>query len=297
MQGVEAEVAFPRKSSLGEGSLWDVATQRLYWVDIAEQRVMVFDPKNHSNLEYAIDQSVGTIVLSNDGSYVLGLREGIGILDPTRGALIPLVDPEVGKAGNRFNDGKCDPRGRFWAGTTVEDGQKGNAALYCFEHDLSWSQKLDGVDCSNGLCWSNDERNFYYIDTPTGVIRAFDYDPVDAGLSNERVVADLSSKGAPDGMTIDAEDHLWVALWGGRRVVRVDPISGRCVFEVHVPANNVTSCAFGGPELDQLYITTARIGQSEQELERTPKAGSLFVARLPFCGVPAFRFGPQPSSP
>ncbi len=292
MQSVDAAVAFPRMSSLGEGSLWDAATKRLYWVDIVEQRVMMFDPSNRANTEYFVGQSVGTVVVSSAGQLVLALRDGIGVLDPADGTLRTIVDPEWDKAGNRFNDGKCDPRGRLWAGTMVEDGQKGNGALYCFEHDFSWKEKLGGVDCSNGLCWSRDERVFYYVDTPTYVVQAFDYDPATAEISAGRQVASFEpSRGAPDGMTIDADDHLWVALWGGHKVVRVDPRSGNVVFEVNVPANNVTSCAFGGPELNELYITTARVGQTDEQLARTPKAGSLFVARVPFRGLGANCFG------
>lgn len=291
MQSADAQVVFPRRSLLGEGSLWDVGDQKLYWVDIVDQKVMCFDPVRQANTEWATGQSVGTVVRTRGGRLLLALRHGVGVLDPSSGELRLLVDPEKDKPGNRFNDGKCDPRGRLWAGTMVENGPQGGAALYCFDETLRPEPKITGVDISNGLAWSLDERTFFFIDTPTGVVRAYGFDAEAAALTGGRVVARFDEgQGSPDGMAIDSEDCLWVCLWGGRRVVRVDPETGQMLFQVNVPANNVTSCAFGGKDLNQLYITTARVGQSPEQLEADPAAGSLFVAQVPARGVAAKRF-------
>jgi sugar lactone lactonase YvrE len=234
---------------------------------------------------------VGTVTVTRNGKLLLAVRSGFACLDPETGQLSPIADPEADLPGNRFNDGKCDPQGRFWAGTMVEHGPWGGAALYCLDTDLSVSKKLDGVTISNGLVWSRDSRRFYYIDTPTHQVFGFDFDPAGGELTNRRVVAEIPRElGAPDGMTIDEHDHLWIALWGGNSVVRVNPNGGKTDFRVTLPAENVTSCAFGGPDLDELYITTARVGLDAERRKAQPLAGCLFRARVPYRGVGSHRF-------
>lgn len=288
---IDAELLLRRECQLGEGSLWDTEQQRLYWVDIVGRRVFSFDPVTRERAEYDVGEDVGTLVVARNGKLVLGLRSGVASFDPNDGQITKLLALEPDKPGNRLNDGKCDPRGRFWVGSIVEDGQRGNGALYAVEPSLQVSRKLSGVDCSNGLVWTRDQSTFFYIDTPTQRIRSYDYDAVSGSIGNERVVFELpKAEGSPDGMSIDEDDRLWVALWGGHRVLCVDPLSGAVVFEVRVAAERVTSCAFGGKALDQLFITTARIGLTEAELARQPLAGSLFCARVPTRGVPSTRF-------
>lgn len=292
MNSVTAEVVFPYPAELGEGSLWDPERGLLYWVDIARHKVFAFNPRNRSNLAYDVGEDVGTVVLTQQHKLLLALRSGFAVLDPVTGTLARLGNPEADQPHTRFNDGKCDPQGRFWAGTLVENGQRGGAALYCLDADLVITQKLSGVTCSNGLCWSRDGRRFFYVDTPTYEVCVFDFDSVAGNLSNRRVVAELPrTLGAPDGMTIDAADHLWVALFNGGRVVRIDPASGETTFEVLLPGSgSVTSCAFGGDDLDQLFVTTARAGLDATRRAAEPAAGSLHAARVPFRGVRAHRF-------
>lgn len=291
MNRVAAKLAHQARCSLGEGSLWDVETQRLFFVDIIGHKVFRFDPETGAIDDFDVGQDVGTVVLDEDGKLILGLRSGVARFDMTTGSTRPLVAPEPNTPGNRLNDGKCDPRGRFFVGSMVEDGNKGNGGLYAVDASLSVRKVLAGIDCSNGLVWSRDEATFYYIDTPTQRVRAFDYDAEGGTLGKERVAFELpKSLGAPDGMTIDEHDHLWIALWGGSKVLRVDPLQGRVVFEVDVPAERVTSCAFGGKNLDHLFITTAAVGAKPDELERLPLTGSLFVAETGFRGVPSRRF-------
>jgi sugar lactone lactonase YvrE len=192
----------------------------------------------------------------------------------------------------RFNDGQCDPAGRFWVGTKVEGGRTGAGRLYCLDRDLKVTPKLDGVSISNGLVWSGDASRFYYIDTPTQAVVGYDYDQTRGSIENRTLVAKLpEGVGAPDGMTIEADDHLWVALFHGGAVWRIDPSTGKAVFRVELPVSNVTSCAFGGAELDELYITTASVGLDDAQRAAQPLAGSLFVAKVPFRGVAAWRFG------
>ena len=291
MDSIRAEVVFPIRAQLGEGSLWDPETQRLWWVDILQNKVSVFDPRNRSNLAFDVAENVGTVVLSEDDSLIVALRSGIHRLDPESGATTRLgVVPECGPK-IRCNDGKCDPRGRFWVGTIVEGGERGSAALHRLDADLTLSTHVRGVTISNGLVWSRDARRFFYTDTATQRVDVFDFDVERGTIANRRLVTEIPKQlGSPDGMAIDNEDQLWVALWAGSKVIRIDPESGRTTFEVTLPVPNVTSCAFGGRDLDELYITTARSGMDEERLAAHPSAGSLFHAKLPYRGVPSARF-------
>ena len=289
MSSVSAYAVFPGRATLGEGSVWDREQSCLYWVDIYENKVFRFDPRRRANLAYDVGANVGTVVVAEGGNLLLALRHELAWLDPETGKVCPLVVPAPPVAGIRFNDGKVDPKGRFWVGTMVENGVPGAAVLYCVEPDLSVSVKLTGLTISNGLAWHG--AAFYHIDTPTKRIRRFDYDAARASISQPTVIADFEDQpGSPDGMCVDEQGMLWIALWGGGAVVRIDPVSGDEVFRVQVPTTNVTSCAFGGPDLDELYITTARIGLSDTALAAEPLAGALFRAKVPFRGVPSPRF-------
>jgi sugar lactone lactonase YvrE len=291
MQTASASVAFEARAELGEGSLWDERLGRLYWVDIVQSRVHVFNPTNRSNLSFDVGQNVGTVVPTQNDKLLLALRDGFAWLDPDTGRVHLLEQLLADLPGERFNDGKCDPAGRFWAGTMVEKGPKRTGKLYCLDESLDVTTKIEGVTISNGLVWSSDQTRFYYIDTPTHEIVGYDFDVATGAIDNRSVVATIPAGiGSPDGMTIDADDQLWVALFHGASVLRIDPRSGEVGFRVEVPAKNVTSCAFGGLDLDELFITTARVGSSAAELAAQPLAGSLFSVRLPFAGVPAHRF-------
>lgn len=291
MQVFEAQVKIPMESQLGEGALWDVRDRALYWVDILGSEVYRLDPEAGGPSSWQVGQHVTTVVVAEDGRLVLGLRHGFAWLDLSSGRVTSIVDPEPDNPDTRMNDGKCDPQGRFWAGTMVERGERGRGGLYCLGADLSLTRKLSGVSCSNGLVWTRDQRTFYYIDTPTHRIDAFDYEPTSGQIAARRTVAEIPRElGAPDGMAIDAEDRLWVALFGGSAVVCVDPRDGAVKARIEVGAQNVTSCAFGGPELRDLYITTARVGMSAQQLAELPQSGSLFCVTLPVAGVPSPRF-------
>lgn len=289
MTSIRAEVAFPYHATLGEGSLWDHERQWLYWVDIYENKVFIYDPKKRANLAYDVGANVGTVVPTRDGRLLVALRDELATLDLGTGLVDPVLVPAPARDGIRFNDGKCDPEGRFWVGTMVEQGLAGTGVLYCVSPDMSSSVRLDGLTISNGLVWH--DAHFYHIDTPSHMVRRFSYDARTGVLGAPSVAARFEeADGAPDGMCLDDEGLLWVALWGGHSVVRVDPSNGAIVYRVEVPASNVTSCAFGGKELDELYITTARAGLDPKVLAREPLAGSLFRVKLPFRGVPAVPF-------
>jgi sugar lactone lactonase YvrE len=285
-----AEPILEAKAVLGEGSIWDHRKKCLYWVDILEQKVNIYDPATGDNQAIKVPQDVGTVVCDTAGNLLLALRDGFARLDIDTSEVVMVAEQKA--EGIRFNDGKCDPAGRFWAGTMADDMTDGAAALYCLDTDLAVKQMIDGVTISNGLVWTSDTRHFYYIDTPTFEVAAFDYDIDTGNISNRKVaIAIDGNMGHPDGMTIDEEDMVWIAHWDGGRVTRWDPKTGKLLETVRVPkASLVTSCAIGGPDLNELFITTASANLKAEQRKSQPLAGSLFRVQLDVKGVPAFYF-------
>jgi sugar lactone lactonase YvrE len=278
-------------STLAEGPLWDHETQTLYWVDILGKRIHRYDTKTGSTESLELDQYVGAVVPHASGGLVAAMQHGFYRIDFASGRVEPLVDPERDKPENRFNDGKCDPAGRFWAGTMSLTEQPGAGALYRLDRDGTVRKMIDGVSISNGLAWSPDRKTMYFIDTPTRCVSAFDYDLETGEIANRRAVVRIpEEEGYPDGMCIDAEGKLWIAHWEGWQVGRWDPDTGEKLLSVRVPAAQVSSCAFGGPDFRQLFITTARENMSPEELERQPEAGGVFTVRVDVPGVPADKY-------
>jgi sugar lactone lactonase YvrE len=285
-----AELALAIEATLGEGAIWDAAAQRLLWVDITERRLMRFDPVSLTNEVFQLNSRIGTVVNTARGDLLIALQEGVARFDPRTGLVSDLRCP-VGHDATRirFNDGKCDPRGRFWAGTMALDFTPQAGALYCFEADGTIHQRASQVSISNGLVWSPDLRFMYYIDSGSLNIDLFEYSVETGTIKGRRPTVRLpKGLGTPDGMTLDAEGMIWVAFWGGSSALRIDPQTAFIIERINVPAPHVTSCAFGGPGLKSLYITTAREGLSPEQLAAFPLSGSLFVAHLEVGGVPAF---------
>lgn len=283
-----AQLVLPARAALGEGALWDGRTQDLLWVDITGFAAHRFNPAQRTDRAYPVGTHVGTIVPDRAHSAVVALGRGLARLDLDTGAVASLGEPFEAE-NHRLNDGKCDPQGRLWVGGISLRSMTPTSSLWCVGPDLRAHVRLTGISCSNGLAWSHDGGTFHYIDTPTRCLDAFDFDGADGSIRHRRTVHRFTD-GFPDGMTIDAEGGLWVALWDGWKVVRIDPASGRVTDEVRVPAQRVTSCAFGGPGLRTLYITTARIGLDAAGLESQPEAGGVFAADPGCAGVPALPF-------
>lgn len=288
---IDAELLLDARAALGEGALWDSRRQRLLWVDIQGHTVHLLNPSSAEDEAIDVGQMVATVVPRTRGGLMLGLQHGVAALDLSTQRLEMIAEPEASVADNRLNDGKCDPAGRFWVGTISLSRTPGAASLWCLDTDLSFQRKLPDVTNSNGIAWSLDRRTMYYVDTPTRRVDGFDYEVETGGISNRRpLIVVPRDLGKPDGMTIDAEGMLWVALWGGGCVTRWNPANGRLLGKVHVPTPRTTSCAFGGADLDELYITTARDGATEDELRRAPLAGGIFTIRTGISGVAAFEF-------
>lgn len=285
---MRAELYHRANCALSEGPLWDAG--ELHWVDIVGKAIHVKPDDSAAVRTHALDVEPGALAIAENGQFVLAAEDGFGGMDPRSGRRESWSNPEVNRPGNRFNDGKCDPRGRFVAGTLNRHGRP-EAALYVLDHARRVRELLRPVTCSNGLAWSSRGTEFYYIDTPTRTVRAFAYDLDRAVLGEGRVVTRIpEAHGFPDGMTIDRDGNLWIALWDGGAVECWDPASGLRLARIELPVMRVTSCVFGGSDYRTLFITTARqrldpVALAEQEL-----AGSIFRVQPGVAGRPATRF-------
>lgn len=296
MKTMKAELVLKAGAELGEGPLWNEEEQKLYWVDINVGKLHRFDPATGKDECFDCGEPVGTVAFRKEGGLIAALKSGVYLLDLKDGAVKKktLADPEP-DTPNRFNDGKCDPAGRFLAGTcytTRPDGTDVMGGFYSIEPDGSFKTLLDGIFISNGLCFRSDNKVLYYIDSKRYEVTAYDYDIADGSLSSPRTAVKVPAEiGLPDGMTIDVDGNLWIALFTGGKVLCANPESGEILAEVEVLAKKVTCPVFGGPDLSTLYITTAWENSSPEEKEKDPLGGSLFAVRPGVKGFSSFRFG------
>jgi sugar lactone lactonase YvrE len=307
MKQFTAQLAFPTRCTLGEGPVWH--DDRLWLVDIEGKCLIRTSPASSppSFDRFDTGQRVGFAVPTARGDWIVGLQNGFARLTPGQSPVV-FASPES-RADIRLNDGKVAPDGFLLAGSMQLQCESGAASLYSVAPDLTVTRLLTGITISNGLAWARGSRFgargsggnavasdpspesrtptpdlLFYIDTPTRRIDAFDYHA--GAISNRRTIFQMNDlPGGPDGMCIDSAGRLWVATWGGWSVLCIDPTSGTVVAKVSVPASNVTSCCFGGPDLGTLYITTARVGLNEQSLRDQPEAGSVFMAHVDAIGL------------
>lgn len=284
------ELAVDAHAELGEGPVWDNRIGRLVWVDIMRHTILEYDPATGHTESFDVGQPVAALAPRHLGGYVLAVEEGFALAEDLALAIQLIAAVERNNSGNRMNDGKCDTSGRFWAGSMARDGVPGAGAFYRLDREHRVEKILNDVTCSNGLGWSPDDSHMYYIDTGTGGVDVFDYDRASGRISGRRRLLDIPpQEGVPDGMTIDCDGCLWIALWGGGVVHRYTPDGVRDQ-TVRLPVSLVTSCTFGGPNLDDLYISTAS-ELSEAKLRQQPHAGGLFVCRPGVTGTPANAYG------
>jgi sugar lactone lactonase YvrE len=288
-----AELTVDARAMIGEGPVWDQTRRRLLWVDIPNEVIHMHDPSTGASESKLTGQPVGSVGIRRDGGLVAALRDGFGMFSARSQGVDELIEVEKALTGNRMNDGKCDCRGRFWAGTMATNHTPQAGTLYRLERagaGYAVSAEVAGITVANGIDWSPDNRLMYYIDSPTQRVDVFDFDAERGKLSNRRPLVEISpSEGLPDGMTVDAEGYLWVALFRGAKVRRYSP-DGMADMEVRLPVTLVTSCAFGGPDLAELYITTARHRLTAAEAAEQATAGGLFVCRPGPVGRLPFRF-------
>lgn len=272
-----AEVILDAHADTGEGPSWDADNQQLWWVDVPRGAIHRFHPATGTDQVVYTGQPVGAVVLRRQGGLLIAVRDGFAVLQEGRVRIVAEV--EIERVENRMNDGKVDPGGRFWAGTMALDSAPGAGALYRLSEDRKVDTVLTGLTISNGLDWSPDGRTMYFIDSPQGCVTAFSYDTDSGEIREPRMLISIpQADGMPDGMTVDSEGGLWVAVWGGSAVRRYSS-SGTLLDEVRLPVSQVTSCAFGGADLRDLYITTASAGLSPSQRAEQPHAGALFHAR------------------
>jgi sugar lactone lactonase YvrE len=286
---MKAELLLDAKATLGEGPAWDAKTQTLYWVDILEKRIYA-----GTELLAQLDDFIGCLAPRQNGNLILALSGDEGRasfvdleVDTLRETVLATLTESP---SNRINDGKCDPAGRFIVGTMDMNEKDPTGTVYSFDGKNS-RPLFGGVTISNGLAWSPDHKTFYYIDTPTREVKAFDYDITTGEIANPRVAIRIPGQmGWPDGMTSDTGGNLWIAMWGGAEVTQWNPHTAQLLGRVSVPALQTSSVVFGGRNMNELFITSARVGMSETSLNTFPLSGGLFRVETHMEGMPSFEF-------
>ena len=275
---LQAEIVVDWKNELGEGVVWSSAHGEVQWTDILGRRFWTYSPSDGATRSVALPDRLACFAPLGGTSLLAGFAGGLEVFDLKSGARRPIAAIEPDRPTTRVNDGKLDRRGRLVFGTMDEapGGARPIGQVYAYEGGTSPRALVSGVRIANSIAFSPDGRRMYFADTPTKIIRCYDYDLDSGDLSGERTFATVEGPGFPDGSTVDADGCLWNAEWGGGRVVRYTP-DGRVDRAVAMPCSQVTCCAFGGARLDRLYVTTARIGLDAAALAREPHAGALFV--------------------
>ena len=288
-------VAVASAALLGESPLWHPTEQVLYYCDIPGHTLHRFDPRSGHLDHWRFDTEVASLAPTLDGALLLAMRDGLWRFEPRSGERSRIQAPPYDIASERFNDGKCDPQGRFWVGTIYEPRQPALASLHCLVRDRLL-RKAEGITVSNGLAWSPNGRTMYWSDTHAHTIYAFDFEPASGEIRNRRVFASFAPRqpgqplagygGRPDGAAVDVEGCYWVAMYEGQRLLRLSP-EGELVREVRLPVRCATMPCFGGADLTTLYITTARINRPAAELVDQPHAGCVFALDVDVAGLPA----------
>jgi sugar lactone lactonase YvrE len=287
------------RAALGEGTWWSVREEALWWVDILGGELHRHAPVTGQQRSWRFEgETISAVAERETGpGLVVTLRRSFAWFDPETGELRRLPESEPDRPKNRFNDGKCDARGRFWAGTMDFDAKAPTGALWRIEGGGAGSgprieRVLDArFAVTNGPAWSHDGRTMWFSDTVRGTVHAYPFDPEAGTLGEPRVFLHLGGKqGHPDGMTTDAAGRLWIAHWGASCVTCHDPVSGAELLRVSLPATQVSNVAFGGAALDTLYVTTARQGLDAAALGHQPLAGGLFAVRTDAKGLAPDRF-------
>ena len=287
------EVVAGGNAILGESPLWSPAEAALYWVDINNPTIHRLDPATGVRERWPIETEIGSIGLAGPRRMIAGLRTGAHYVDLETGRIEAICDPEgEGRFNrNRMNDGKIDRAGRFWVGTMNDPGHEPLGTLYRIDRDDGAAPVLGGIRVPNALCWSPDSSVMYFTDSYSHQIWAFDFDLATGAMENKRVFAAIAEEtGVPDGATVDADGFLWCAHMFGSRVSRYAP-DGSLDRAIALPVPQVTSCAFGGADLETLYITTASLRMDRAALAEQPLAGALFAVDPGVRGLPEPVFG------
>lgn len=274
---------------LGEGPVWVEAENAFYWLDIKAPLIWRWQWPDGEPTHFTPPFSIASLAPRAGGGFVAGSEKGFALINPERADYEVIANPELDRPQNRFNDGKLDPFGRFWAGTMDDGEQEASGALYRLESDLQWRRIDDGYRVTNGPAFSPDGAQMYHADSARQIVYRFDLDRAGDVIERREFLRFGEGHGYPDGMTVDAEGNLWIAFWDGWCVRRFSP-RGEQLETLEVPVQRPTSCTFGGPGLDYLLITSARVGLNEAELETQPFAGGVFMTRVAVGGTPLCPF-------
>ena len=287
----EVQCVVDCRNILGEGPAWSADEQKVYWVDIEKSQLWSYDPQTGAVRNWNSPERIAAFAFRDQGGFLVAFESGLAIYDPHTGATEKIQDVEPELTTTRMNDGRCDRQGRFIIGGMDESGSgEPISNVYRVYADRSVHQIISGVACANSTCFSPDGRVMYFADTPTGQIWAYDYDTDTGTVTNRRVFADFSDQpGLPDGSIVDAEGFLWNAQWNGSRVVRYRP-DGTVDRIVDMPVMNPTCVAFGGKDLDVLYVTTARYLMTPEQIDAEPLSGGLFALKTDVQGLPEPKF-------
>jgi sugar lactone lactonase YvrE len=275
---------------LGEGPLWVARENAVYWVDIVSRKVHRYPLADGARRTWTFETEVTSLAARQQGGLAGTVRGGFAFIDLETGTLKPVAMPETDMPENRFNDGKVDEKGRYWAGS-MDDGEKlATGSLYRLDGDLSLHKMDENYNITNGPAFSVDGKTLYHTDTAKRSIFAFDLS-ADGAISNKRIFVQLEAEeeGYPDGMTVDSENCLWLAHFAGSRITRYSP-EGEMLNVISMPVPNITSCTFAGVDLDTLYITTARHLLNEADIRKYPLSGSLFSCKPGATGLPTPSF-------
>ncbi|XP_034341238.1 regucalcin [Arvicanthis niloticus] len=282
MSSIKIECVLRENYRCGESPVWEEASNSLLFVDIPSKNICRWDSVSNRVQRVAVDAPVSSVALRQLGGYVATIGTKFCTLNWEDQSVFVLATVDEDKKNNRFNDGKVDPAGRYFAGTMAEETapavlERHQGSFYALFPDHSVKKYFDQVDISNGLDWSLDHKILYYIDSLSYTVDAFDYDLQTGQISNRRIVYKMEKdEQIPDGMCIDAEGKLWVACYNGGRVIRLDPETGKRLQTVKLPVDKTTSCCFGGKDYSEMYVTCARDGLSAEGLLRQPDAGNIF---------------------
>ena len=286
-----ARLVVDSNTILGEGPIWDWKRQLLFWVDIEGKQLLQFNPVSRKKNAWHLSEMIGSAVPTTTGRILMALESGLSLFDLKESKSSFLGILENNGPNMRYNDGKVSPNGDFWIGSMHKEFVPKTGNLYSITQHYEKSVQIQNTTISNGMAWSADQKTFYFIDSPSFEVKSYDYNSKTGAISNPRTAFKIpESYGAPDGMSIDAEDTLWVAHWGGGCVRRWNPTTGEVLQKVEVPAPHVTSCCFGGKNLDTLYITSAKSGMSEEQIKKYPLSGGLFTFNPQVSGTPITYF-------
>lgn len=283
----QAELFYEMKASLGEGPVYHTESNSLFWTDILKQQLHCYSFKNETLQSFQTDKYIGAFAFYDEKTMLVAADDGFSFLNLESETFTFISDPERDIPNNRFNDGKCDAKGRFWAGTMEFNPNSPNGSLYKLDNEQKASKMASEIIIANGLAWNKDQTKMYHVDSGKNEVHEYEFHLEEGTIQNKKLLYTFAeSYGTPDGIAIDSNDCLYIAIWGGAKVVQFNPATSEILEEIYVPAPNVTSVTFGGEDFTTLFITTARDGLSDEQLKQYPLSGSVFKATTQVAGIP-----------